>query len=299
MVPAMVVTKAGMVAVIGRPNAGKSTLVNKLIGEKVSIVTDKPQTTRHRICAVLNENGVQAVLMDTPGFHKPRTRLGEYMSKVVRESVSGTDAAVLVVEPIASVGDIEKDLISQLAGMKCPAILAVNKIDKVDKAGLLEVIATYSREYGFKAVIPVSALEGDGVDILKGELLPLMPEGPALFPEDVVTDQPDKLLISEIIREKILELMRDEIPHGTAVAVEKLSERPDGLVDIEAVIFCERDSHKGMLIGKKGAMLKSIGAAARAELEEMYEGKVNLQTWVKVSKNWRDKPSALGQLGYR
>lgn len=295
----MDITKSGMVAVIGRPNAGKSTLVNKLIGEKVSIVTDKPQTTRRRICAVLNEGGVQAVLMDTPGFHKPRTRLGEYMSKVTLESVSGTDAAVLVVEPVASVGDIEKDLISQLAGMKCPAILAVNKIDKIEKNELLPIISAYSREHNFRSSIPVSALEGDGVDILKTELLSLMPMGHALFPEGVVTDQPDKLLIAEIIREKILEQMQDEVPHGAAVVVEKLSERPDGVIDIEAVIFCERDGHRGMLIGKNGARIKSLGSAARAELEEMYEGRVNLQTWVKVSKNWRDKPDALGRLGYR
>lgn len=295
----MNIERAGMVAVIGRPNAGKSTLVNKLLGEKVAIVTSKPQTTRHRICAVLNEAGTQVVLMDTPGFHRPRTKLGEYMSKVVRESVTGTDAAVLVVEPLPLVGDTERDLIAQLSGMGCPAILAVNKIDTVQKPEILKVIAAYSEYFPFHAIMPLSARAGDGVELLKNELISLMPEGHALFPEGVVTDQPDKLLIAEIIREKILEQMQEEIPHGTAVIVEKLSERADGLVEIEATIFCERESHKGMLIGKRGARLGSIGAAARAELEEMYEGKVNLQTWVKVSRNWRDEQSALGRMGYR
>ena len=294
----MNITKSGMVAVVGRANTGKSTLVNKLVGEKVSIVTDKPQTTRRRICAVLNEGGVQAVLMDTPGFHKPRTRLGEYMAKVALESVGGNDATLLVVEPFAPPGDIEVELIAQLKGTGCPAILVVNKIDKADKREILPVLAAYSREHSFHSVFPVSALDGDGLDILKKELLGLMPDGHALFPEGMVTDQPDKLLIAELIREKVLEQMWEEVPHGVAVMVEKLSEREDGAIDIEAVIYCERDGHKGMIVGKNGTRIKSLGAAARLELEEIYEGKVNLKTWVKVSKNWRDKPAALGRLGY-
>lgn len=295
----MKITHAGMVSVIGRPNAGKSTLVNKLLGEKVAIVSAKPQTTRHRICAVMNEGHVQVVLMDTPGFHKPRTRLGEYMTKVVRESVDANDAAILVVEPIARVGELEHELIAKLKNMKCPSILIVNKIDKIEKQEILAIIDAYRKEYDFLHLLPVSAQKGDGVDQLKGCLLPLMPEGHELFPEGQSTDQPDKLLIAEIIREKILMLMRDEIPHGTAVSIEKLSERPDGMIDVEATVFCEKDSHKGMLIGKQGSMLKKIGSITREELEEMYEGKVNVQLWVKVKENWRDNSSILGGFGYR
>lgn len=292
----MNITHSGMVAVVGRPNAGKSTLVNKLMGEKVSIVTEKPQTTRHRICACFNEEGSQVVLMDTPGFHRPRTRLGEYMAKVVKESVIGNDACVLVVEPVPAVGELEAELISKI---KTKSVLVVNKIDKVEKTVILEVIDAYQKAHNFDEVIPVSALTGDGVDRLRRVLAGMMPEGHALFPEGQSTDQPDRLLISEIIREKILILMRDEIPHGTQAEVERLSERADGLVEIDVVIYCERESHKGMLIGKQGAMLKQIGSMARVELEEMYEGKVNLQLWVKVSENWRDSGSRLGGFGYR
>lgn len=293
------IERSGLVAVIGRPNTGKSTLVNAILGEKLSIVSPKPQTTRHRICAVLQEGTTQMVLLDTPGFHTPRTKLGEYMSRVVRESVSDTDAALLVVEPRPEAGETEIELIEQLKRIKCPSFLVVNKIDMIEKEKIFDIIEHYKSLFDFSGYVPVSALKKDGITILRELLLPLMPEGPALFPEGVSTDTPDKLLVSEIIREKILLYMQDEIPHGVAVVTEKLSERDSGLIDIEAVLYCEKDRHKGMLIGKKGLMLQKIGTAARHELEQMYEGQVALKLWVKVRENWRDNPSALQSLGYQ
>ncbi len=295
----MIITHAGLVAVVGRPNAGKSTLVNKMLGEKVSIVSPKPQTTRHKICAVLSENSAQVVLIDTPGFHHPRTRLGELMAKAAVDSVSGTDAALLVVEPVASVGTLEAELIAQLKKRACPAFLVINKTDTVEKAALLPVIDAYRSAFDFADIFPVSARTGDGVGIVRDTLFGLMPEGAALFPEGMTTDQTDRLLVAELVREQILRQMREEVPHGVAVVTETLNERPDGLVDISVTIYCEQDNHKSMLIGKGGSRLKSLGEAARRELEEIYEGKVNLQTWVKVDKNWRDKISALQRFGYR
>ena len=294
----MEITKSGMVAVIGRPNAGKSTLVNRLMGEKVAIVSQKPQTTRRRLCAVLNAENIQMVLMDTPGFHKPRTKLGQYMVRVVRESVEDVDACVLVVEPIPSVGDLERELLEQCKRLKAPVFLVINKIDTAPKENLLPVIAAYGSELEFSAIIPLSAKKGDGTDELLRLLLPLMPDGPALFPPDMSTDQPEKMLISEIVREKLLLLLNDEVPHGTAATVDVLKERKNGLIDIEVTITCEKEGHKGIIIGKKGAMLKQIGTLARKELEEMYDGPVNLQLWVRVRENWRDTPVQLGNLGF-
>ena len=294
------IERSGLVAVIGRPNTGKSTLVNAMLGEKLSIVSPKPQTTRQRICAVLQEGTTQLVLLDTPGFHSSaRTRLGEYMSRTVRESVSETDAALLVVEPTPNIGDTEADLIGQLKKVKCPVYLVINKIDLIEKEKIFDIIEQYKAVHNFTGYVPVSAKRKDGISLLKELLLPLMPSGPALFPEGMSTDTPDKLLIAELIREKVLFSMQDEIPHGVAVITERLRERDDGLVEIEATLYCEKQRHKGMLIGKNGQMLQKIGTAARLELEGMYEGKVALKLWVKVKEDWRDNPSVLQSLGYQ
>jgi GTP-binding protein Era len=293
------IERAGIVAVVGRPNAGKSTLINRLCGEKVAIVTPKPQTTRFRLCAVCNRPPVQMVLIDTPGFHTPRTKLGQRMVRTVRESVHGVDAAVLVVEPVPSAGEIELDLIRQCGKEGAPFFLVINKIDTVPAERLLPVIAAYKDEAEFAAILPVSAKKGEGVEELEALLLDRMPPSPALFPGGEVSDQTDHMLVSEVIREKLLLCLGDEVPHGAAVTVERLSERKDGLVEIEAVITCEKNSHKGIVIGRKGAMLKKIGALARIELEEMYEGKVYLQLFVRVRAGWRDNEAQLRNFGFQ
>lgn len=292
------ITKAGTVAVIGRPNVGKSTLCNALCGEKISIVSPKPQTTRNRISAVFAEGDTQVVLLDTPGFHVPRTRLGENMVKSIRDSVSGVDLVLLVVSPHNEPGELEKELIQKIKGTGAPAFLVINKVDETEKDALLPIIAAYGEMYGFKDIVPVSALKKDGVALLKSLILPLMPKSAELFPAGVSTDQTDRFFVSEIIREKVLWYMRDEIPHGVAVTVDKLSEAKGGLVVVEATIYCEKNTHKGMLIGKNGEMLKRIGMSARKELEEIYEGKVLLNLWVKVKENWRDSANGMGQMGY-
>ncbi len=291
--------KSGMVAIIGRPNVGKSTLLNALVGEKVAIVTDKPQTTRHRICGVVNKGDTQIVFMDTPGFHKPRTRLGEFMVSVVQDSTSEVDCVVLVVQPEPKVGTQEQLLIDRLAQAKLPCILVINKIDTLPPEQLLAVMAAYNEAHKFNAVVPLSALKQDGLDALVEEVLPFMPEGMPLFPEDMVSDQPDKVLVGEIIREKVLSLLEREVPHGIAVVLDKFSQRDDGLVDIDATIFCEKNSHKGIIIGKQGAMLGTIGKQARLELEELYGEKVMLTLWVKVKENWRDNVGNLRNFGYQ
>jgi GTP-binding protein Era len=294
----MQIERAGIAVIVGRPNAGKSTLINRLCGEKVAIVTPKPQTTRLRLCAVCNRPPVQMVLIDTPGFHAPRTKLGQRMVRTVRESVSEVDAAVLVVEPVPSVGDIERNLITQCSKKPFPFYLVINKIDTVPRENLLPVIAAYQDEAGFAAILPLSAKSGDGTEELAELLLGHMPPSPALFPEGMVSDQADHVLAAETIREKLLICLDDEVPHGAAVMVEKLSERNDGLVEIEAVITCEKNSHKGIVIGKNGAMLKKIGSLARSELEEMYEGKVFLKLWVRVREGWRDNEAQLRNFGF-
>lgn len=298
----MKIQKSGIIALIGRPNVGKSTLLNRLAGEKVAIVTDKPQTTRHRITAVATRGACQFVFLDTPGFHRPRNRLGEHMVRLVRETALGVDAVVLMVEPAARVGTPEAMLIEQLvrarAGEAPPAVLVINKIDTVKKDALLAVIETYRPALPWAAVVPLSARDGDGVAPLFGELAPLLPEGPALYPEGQVTDQPDRVLIAEIVREKLLDHLEQEVPHGVAVVTDTLRERENGLVDIGVTIVCERESHKGILIGRRGAMLKQVGQEARAELEEMYGGPVHFQSWVKVKADWRDKPGQLRDLGF-
>ena len=287
-----------MVTIAGRPNVGKSTLTNALVGEKISIVSNKPQTTRNRIFAVLERGSTQIVLTDTPGFHRARTRLGDYMVKVVEESVADVDVIALVVEPIANVGEQEQLLIEKIKGMKAPAVLVINKIDTVEKQTLLEVIAAYSAVHEFNAIVPVSAKKRQGLDELLDELQKFAVEGPQLFPDDMITDQPERQICAEMIREKPLLCLDKEIPHGTAVEITKFSRRDDDIIDIEATIICEKDSHKGIIIGKKGAMLKKIGELARKDIEQFMGDKVYLQTWVKVKENWRDNQAQLQNFGY-
>ena len=291
-------TKTAMITICGRPNVGKSTLTNALVGEKIAIVSPKPQTTRSRITAIVSHGDTQFVLLDTPGFHKPRTRLGDYMVNVVRESVADVDCVLLLVEPIPSVGPQEEALIERLRQARVPALLVINKIDTVDKAGLLAVMAVYAAAFDFDAILPVSAKTGDGLDELLAEMEKYAAEGPHLFPDDMITDQPERQICAELVREKLLRCLDREIPHGTAVEVTKFSERENGIVDLEVTIFCEKESHKGIIIGKKGAMLKKIGKLARHDIEDFLGTKVNLQTWVKVKENWRDSMASLRNFGY-
>lgn len=292
------ITKTAMITICGRPNVGKSTLTNALVGEKIAIVTNKPQTTRNRISAVLNRGETQFVLMDTPGFHKPRTRLGDYMVKVVRESVADVDAVVLVVEPIASIGPQEAALIERIKQSGAPSVLVINKIDTVEKDALLAVISTYAQAHSFSAIVPVSAKQGDGLEELLDELEKFAEPGPQLFPDDMISDMPEKQICAELVREKLLLCLDKEIPHGTAVAVTKFSERENGIIDMDVTIYCEKDSHKGIIIGKHGAMLKKIGAMAREDIEAFMGTKVFLQTWVKVKENWRDSNALLRNFGF-
>ena len=294
----MKITKTAVVSVVGRPNVGKSTLTNKLVGQKVAIVSSKPQTTRTRITGLLNKNGTQYVFLDTPGLHKPRTQLGDYMCKVVTDTVSEVDVAMLVVEPIANIGPAEESLISQIKAHHMPAILVINKIDTVKKEELLNVIATYAAAHEFEAVVPISARTGEGVDDLLGELSKYAIEGPQLFPEDMVSDQPERQLVAEIIREKMLRLLDREVPHGVAVGIERWHEREDGLVEINAVIYCEKASHKGIIIGKQGAMLREIGKQARGDIERMLDARVYLELWVKVKEGWRNNQYQMRNFGY-
>ena len=292
------ISKTAMITICGRPNVGKSTLTNALAGEKIAIVSNKPQTTRNRITAVCQRGETQFVFLDTPGFHKPRTRLGDYMVNVVRQSVADVDAVVLVVEPVASLGPQERELIASIKAANCPAVLAINKLDTVEPEKLLAVIALYSEAYAFNAIVPISAKTGDGVEELLKELDKFAVESPALFPEGVTTDQPEKQVCAELIREKLLLNLEREVPHGTAVEITRFSERDDGIIDLEATIYCEEASHKGIIIGKHGAMLKKIGEDARKDIEEFMGTKVFLQTWVKVKEKWRDSNSLLRNFGY-
>ena len=291
-------TKAAMITICGRPNVGKSTLTNALVGEKIAIVSNKPQTTRNRITAIVSRGNTQFVLMDTPGFHKPRTRLGDYMVNVVKESVADVDAVLLVVEPVAAIGPQEEELIQRLKTTGAPAILVINKIDTVDKTRLLSVMALYAQAFDFDAVIPVSAKTGEGLEELMDEMEKYALEGPHLFPDDMITDQPERQICAELVREKLLQCLDKEIPHGTAVEVTKFSERDNGIIDLEVTIYCEKDSHKGIIIGKKGAMLKKIGELARTDIEAFMGTKVYLQTWVKVKENWRDSLAQLRNFGF-
>ena len=292
-------TKAGMIAIVGRPNVGKSTLTNALVGEKIAIVSNKPQTTRNRICAVVDRGESQFVFMDTPGLHKARTRLGDYMVEVVHQSVADVDAALLLAEPIPNIGAPEAELMEDLRKRNIPTVLVINKIDTVEKEKLLSVIAAYTQNYQFAHVMPISAKEGDGVTDLLDLLESYLPEGPWLFPEGMTTDQPERQVCAEILREKLLLCLDKEVPHGTAVELTKFSEREDEVIEVDATIYCEKDSHKGIIIGKKGAMLKKISTLARQDMEKFMGTKIFLQTWVKVKENWRDNLNFVHTMGYR
>lgn len=292
------ISKTAMITICGRPNVGKSTLTNALVGEKIAIVSNKPQTTRNRISAVVNRGDTQFVIIDTPGFHKPRTRLGDYMVNVVKESVADVDAVMLLVEPIANIGRQEEELIARIKETGVPAILVINKIDTVEKTELLEVMALYSAAHDFDAIIPMSAKNGEGIDELLAELEKYAQEGPQLFPDDMICDQPEKQICAELVREKLLLCLDKEIPHGTAVEVTRFSERENGIIDLDVTIYCEKASHNGIIIGKQGAMLKKIGELARADIEAFMGTKVFLQTWVKVKENWRDSTAQLRNFGF-
>lgn len=289
-----------MLTVCGRPNVGKSSLTNALVGEKVAIVSNKAQTTRNRIYGVVNKSDTQYILLDTPGLHKPKSALGDYMVKVVTSSLSDVDCALLLVEPIAHVGGPEKALIARIREEKLPCILCINKIDTVEPAALLPVIAAYNEVWdGFDAIIPISAHTGSGLDDLMSEAGKFAEEGPQLFPDGQVSDQPERQVMGELLREKLLLCLDKEIPHGTAVEITKFSERDSGIIDVEATIYCEKASHKGIIIGKQGAMLKKISSLARKDMEKFMGAQVYLETWVKVKENWRDNVNYVRSLGYR
>ena len=295
------ITKTAMITICGRPNVGKSSLTNALVGEKIAIVSDKPQTTRNRIYGVVNREDTQFVLLDTPGLHKPRSRLGDYMVKVVRESLEQVEAALLLVEPIAHVGEPEKILLQRIREEHLPCVLCINKIDTVEKKDdLLAVIAAYSQAFdGFDAIIPISARTGDGLDELMRQLSQYAQEGPQLFPDGMTTDQPDAQVCAEIVREKMLLCLEKEIPHGTAVEITRFTEREDtGIIDLDVTIYCEKASHKGIIIGKHGDMLKRISSLARRDIEKFMGAKVYMETWVKVKENWRDNVNFIRARGY-
>lgn len=294
----MNITKTAVISIVGRPNVGKSTLTNKLVGQKVAIVSAKPQTTRTRITGLLNHEGTQFVFLDTPGLHKPRNRLGDFMRKVISDTVSEVDAAALVVEPTPHIGPPEENLIGQIKTNHIPSVLVINKIDTVRKEELLAVIAAYAAAHDFDAVVPVSARSGEGVDELLAEFGKFALEGPQLFPEDMVSDQPERQLAAELIREKTLRLLEQEVPHGIAVGIERWHERDDGLIEINATIYCEKASHKGIIIGKHGAMLKEVGKEAREDMEKMLGTKVFLELWVKVKEGWRNNQYQMRNFGY-
>ncbi|MCF2617546.1 GTPase Era [Oscillibacter valericigenes] len=293
------IKNVAMITVCGRPNVGKSSLTNALVGEKVAIVSNKAQTTRNRIYGVVNREDTQYILLDTPGLHKPKSALGEYMVKVVTSSLSDVDCALLLVEPIAHVGGPELALIERIKEEHLPAILCINKIDTVEPAELLPVIAAYNEAWdGFDAIIPISAHTGSGLDDLMKELRKYATEGPQLFPDGQTSDQPERQVVGEIVREKLLLCLDKEIPHGTAVEITKFSERDSGVIDVDATIYCEKASHKGIIIGKQGAMLKKISTLARHDIEKFMGTKVYLETWVKVKENWRDNVNYVRSFGY-
>lgn len=292
--------KSAFIAIIGRPNVGKSSILNKLLGQKVAIVSSKPQTTRTRIMGVLTEGKDQLVFLDTPGMHKPKNSLGDYMVRSINESVVGVDACLLVTEAGQEIRENERMLIEKVKKLDLPCVLAINKTDTInDKEVILEQIIKYSKEMDFDAIVPVSAETGSKLDELKEELKKFTSEGGHFFPDDTLTDQPEKVLAAEMIREKILRLTEKEIPHGTAVVIERMKMRDDkNLMDIDATIYCERDTHKGILIGKKGAMLKKISTYARQDMENFFGCKVNLKTWIKVKEDWRNKENLMRSFGF-
>ncbi len=292
-------TKTAFITIAGKPNVGKSSILNKLLGTKIAIVSSKPQTTRTKIMGVLTEGDIQLVFTDTPGFHKPHNKLGEIMNSAVKDSLGGTDAVLFVAEPKGELNEKELELIKKIKQEKAPAILVINKIDTLaDKTVLLARLRELSSCYDFTAAVPVSAETGEGLDDLMEEMKKLAVPSVHYFPDDTLTDQPERVIAAEIIREKLLRLMDKEIPHGTAVAVEKMREREDkDILDIDAVIYCERESHKGMIIGRHGVMLKKISTYARQDLERFFDSKVNLHTWVKVKEGWRNKEGLIRNFG--
>lgn len=291
--------KTGFVSVIGKPNVGKSTLLNALTGEKIAIISNKPQTTRNTIRGIITNDECQLVLIDTPGIHKPRTKLGQYMVNAASETIRDVDLVLLLIEATAPPAGTEDNIIEQLKNIKIPVFLIINKIDLVDKEKLFALIDSYNKIMDFKAIIPVSALKNDGVDIILKEALKYIPEGPKMFPDDTLTDQPEKVIAAEMIREKVLLNLDDEVPHGVGVEIMSFKDREDGLISIQATIYCERNSHKGIIIGKQGKMLKKIGSAARFEIERLLDTKVFLELWVKVKPDWRNNDNMLKTLGYQ
>lgn len=291
--------KAGFVSVIGRPNVGKSTLLNVLTGEKIAIMSSKPQTTRNTIRGVITNDKCQLVLIDTPGIHKPKTKLGEYMVNVASETIKEVDLILFLVEASAQAGSLDIGIIEQLKQVKTPVFLILNKVDLVSKEKLFTIMDGYSKLMDFKAIIPVSALKNDGTDIILKEALKYIPDGEKFFPDDTLTDQPEKVIAAEMIREKLLLNLDDEVPHGVGVEVMSFKERADGLISIQATIYCEKSSHKGIIIGKQGTMLKKIGSAARFEIEKLLDTKVFLELWVKIKPDWRNNDNMLKDLGYQ
>lgn len=292
--------KSGFATLIGRPNVGKSTLMNHLIGQKIAITSEKPQTTRNRIRTVYTDERGQAVFLDTPGIHKAKNKLGEYMVKAAKQTLTEADVILWLVEPTTFIGAGERHILEQLEKVKTPVLLVINKIDTVEKEAIAAAIEAYRKEYPFAEIIPVSAKKKQNTDRLMELVFSYLPYGPMYYDEDTVTDQPERQIAAELVREKALRLLGAEIPHGIAVTIEKMKERPDqSIVDIEATIICERESHKGIIIGKQGAMLKKIGMQARIEIEAMLEEKVNLQLWVKVRKDWRDSDVLMKNYGYK
>ena len=290
---------SGFVSLVGRPNVGKSTLLNCLIGEKIAIISNRPQTTRNKITSILTKEDFQCVFLDTPGIHKPKHKLGEFMVKSAETTFNEVDLVLMLVEPLLEPHTLDKYVIARLEKVKTPVILVVNKIDTIDKEKLLQVIASYSKLYPFADVVPVSAQTGQNTDQLLKVIEKHLPEGPQYFPADMITDQPERQIASEIIREKALYLLQDEIPHGIAVEITSMKKRPDkDLVDVEATLYCERESHKGIIIGKQGSMLKKIGSYARRDMERLLGSPINLQIWIKVKKDWRDNDFLLKNFGY-
>ncbi len=293
--------KSGFVTLIGRPNVGKSTLMNHLIGQKIAITSNKPQTTRNRIQTVYTSEEGQIVFVDTPGIHKAKNRLGDYMVRVAERTMSEVDVILWLVEPTSYIGAGEQHIIEQLKKVNTPVILVINKTDTVKKPEILNYIDVYRKELEFAEIVPVSALKGDNTDALISCIMKYLPYGPAFYDEDTITDQPERQIVAELIREKALRCLEDEIPHGIAVSIESIKYRrnnKESIADIEATIICERESHKGIVIGKQGAMLKKIGSQARPEIEDMLECRVNLQLWVKVKKDWRDSDFLIKNFGY-
>ena len=292
-------TKSGFVTLIGRPNVGKSTLMNHLIGQKIAITSNKPQTTRNRIQTVYTDERGQIVFLDTPGIHKAKNKLGEYMVNVAERTLNEVDVILWLVEPSTFIGAGERHIVEQLKRTKTPVILIINKVDTVDKKEIIKYMDTYRKVYNFAEIIPVSALRAQNLDTVLDQIFKYLPYGPMFYDEDTITDQPQRQIVAEMIREKALRCLDEEIPHGIAVAIDQMKERKGGgMFDIDATIICERDSHKGIIIGKGGSMLKRIGSEARRDIENMLEAKVNLQLWVKVKKDWRDSDFLMKNFGY-